>query len=72
LIVNIEIKLFEEVIKLSQTYRKPVLITSLLTHENSPGVQYLESQDYPIFPSPGRMVQAFRYMVNYYKWCQRI
>jgi acyl-CoA synthetase (NDP forming) len=72
LIVNIEIKLFEEVIKLSQTHRKPVLITSLLTHENSPGVKYLESQDYPIFPSPSRMVQAFRYMVNYYKWRQRI
>ncbi|MFX0182598.1 MAG: acetate--CoA ligase family protein [Candidatus Hodarchaeota archaeon] len=71
-IINVEIKLFEEVIRLSQAHRKPILITSLLSHENSPGVQYLESQDYPIFPSPARTVQAFRYMVNYYKWRQRI
>ncbi|MHA2225005.1 MAG: acetate--CoA ligase family protein [Candidatus Hodarchaeales archaeon] len=72
LIANVEINLFKEIIKLSQAYQKPVLITTLLSHEHSPAVQYLESQDYPIFPSPTRMVQAFRYLVNYYKWRQRI
>ncbi|MHA2304303.1 MAG: acetate--CoA ligase family protein [Candidatus Hodarchaeales archaeon] len=71
-IEDIEIDLFKDIIQLSQEYTKPVLITTLLSHENSPGVKYLESQDYPIFPSPARMVKAFRHLVDYYKWCQRI
>lgn len=72
IISKIEIDLFQKIISLSEEYHKPILITTLLSHENSPAVQYLESQDYPIFPSPARMVHAFRYMVNYYQWCQRI
>ena len=71
-IEDIEINLFKDIIQLSQDYSKPVLITTLLSHENSPGVKYLESQDYPIFPSPDRMVKAFRHLVDYYEWCQRI
>ncbi|MFX0085006.1 MAG: acetate--CoA ligase family protein [Candidatus Hodarchaeota archaeon] len=72
IIADAEINLFEEIISLSQQYSKPILITTLLTSENSPAVKFLNSKDYPIFPSPERMVQAFRYLVNYYKWKQRI
>ncbi|MFX0014771.1 MAG: acetate--CoA ligase family protein [Promethearchaeota archaeon] len=71
-ISDIEVNMFKDVLHLSQSYNKPILITSLLTAHNSPSIQYLESQDYPIFPSPARMVQTFRYMVNYYHWKQRI
>ncbi|MHA2243520.1 MAG: acetate--CoA ligase family protein [Candidatus Hodarchaeales archaeon] len=71
-ISDAEINLFKEIIKLSQNYQKPILITTLLTGHTSPSIRYLESQDYPIFPSPERMVLAFRNMVNYYKWRQRI
>ncbi|NHJ00989.1 MAG: acetyl-CoA synthetase [Candidatus Heimdallarchaeota archaeon] len=67
-----EIKLFQEIIRLSQEYCKPIFITTLLTSQNSPAVNYLSDQDYPIFPSPERMVHAFRYIVNYFKWRQRI
>ncbi|MFX1282541.1 MAG: acetate--CoA ligase family protein [Promethearchaeota archaeon] len=72
LISDLEVDLFKEVIKLSRSYNKPILITTLLTAHNSPSIQFLESQDYPIFPSPARMVQAFRYMVNYYRWRLRL
>jgi acetyltransferase len=71
-IEEIEINLFKNILQLSQENTKPVFITTLLSHENSPGIQYLESQDYPIFPNPTRMVKAFRHLVDYYKWCQRI
>ncbi len=71
-ISDLEVNLFKEVIKLSRSYNKPILITTLLTAHNSPSIQFLESQDYPIFPSPTRMVQTFRYMVDYYRWRQRI
>lgn len=69
---DLEVNLFKEVLKLSKSYKKPILITTLLTGHTSPSIRYLESQDYPIFPSPERMVLAFRYMVNYYRWRQRI
>ena len=71
-ISDLEVNLFKEILKLSLRYQKPVLITTLLTAQYSPAIKYLESQDYPIFPSPERMVLAFRYMVNYYRWRQRI
>ena len=69
---DMEVNLFKEVLKLSKSYQKPILITTLLTAHNSPSIKFLESQDYPIFPRPERMVLAFRYMVNYYRWRQRI
>ncbi|WP_455462862.1 acetate--CoA ligase family protein [Candidatus Hodarchaeum mangrovi] len=72
IIEEIEINIFRNIIKISKDFKKPILITSLLSHENSPGIKYLESQDYPIFSSPARMVQAFRHLVDYYKWCKRI
>ncbi len=71
-ISNIEVNMFKEILELSHSYNKPILITTLLTAQNSPSIKYLESQDYPIFPTPARMVHAFRYMVNFYKWRQRI
>ncbi|MFX0123128.1 MAG: acetate--CoA ligase family protein [Candidatus Hodarchaeota archaeon] len=71
-ISNIEVNLFKDILELSQSYNKPILITTLLTAHNSPSIKFLESQDYPIFPTPVRMVRAFRYMVNFYKWRQRI
>ncbi|UCG03123.1 MAG: CoA-binding protein [Candidatus Heimdallarchaeota archaeon] len=71
-ISNIEVKLFEDILELSESYNKPILITTLLTAQNSPSIKFLESQDYPIFPTPARMVHAFRYMVNFYRWRQRI
>ncbi len=72
IIAKTEINLFSEIIELSLRYGKPILITTLLTSENSPALKYLGSKDYPIFPSPERMVQAFRYIVDYYKWRKRI
>ncbi|UCG89540.1 MAG: CoA-binding protein [Candidatus Heimdallarchaeota archaeon] len=71
-ISDLEVNLFKEILKLSRSYGKPILVTSLLTAHNSPSIQFLEAQDYPIFSNPARMVQAFRYMVNYYRWRQRI
>ncbi|MHA1331309.1 MAG: acetate--CoA ligase family protein [Candidatus Hodarchaeales archaeon] len=71
-IVEAEIELFKEIINISQKYRKPILITTLLTAENSPAVNYLNEKDYPIFTSPDKMVKVFRYMVDYYKWRKRI
>jgi acyl-CoA synthetase (NDP forming) len=71
-ISNIEVNMFKDVLELSQTYNKPILITTLLTAQNSPSILFLDSQDYPIFPTPARMVRAFRYMVNFYKWRHRI
>ncbi|WP_455139657.1 acetate--CoA ligase family protein [Candidatus Hodarchaeum mangrovi] len=67
-----EISLFQEIISISQKFKKPILITTLLTSEDSPAVQYLNSRNYPIFTSPEKMVRVFRYMVNYYKWCNRL
>lgn len=69
---NSEVNLFKEILDLSQSYNKPVLITTLLTAQNSPSIKFLVSQDYPVFPTPTRMVHAFRYMVDFYKWRQRI
>ncbi len=71
-ISEMEVNLFKDILKLSKSYNKPILITTLLTAYNSPSIEYLESQNYPIFPSPERMVLAFRYMVNYYQWRQRL
>ncbi|MFX1516956.1 MAG: acetate--CoA ligase family protein [Promethearchaeota archaeon] len=71
-ISNLEVNMFKEILELSQSYNKPILITTLLTAQNSPSIKFLESQDYPIFPTPARMVHAFRYMVNFYKWRHRI
>ncbi len=69
---EIEIDMFKDILQLSKEYQKPILITTLLTGHTAPSIKYLESQDYPIFPSPDRMVLAFRYMVNYYRWRHRI
>ncbi|MHA1975141.1 MAG: acetate--CoA ligase family protein [Candidatus Hodarchaeales archaeon] len=71
-IVEAEIDLFKEIISISQRYKKPILITTLLTSANSPAVNYLNENDYPIFTSPEKMVKVFKYMVNYYKWRNRI
>jgi acyl-CoA synthetase (NDP forming) len=71
-ISNIEVNLFKEILELSHTYNRPILITTLLTAQNSPSIKFLESQDYPIFPTPARCVRVFRYMVDYYRWRQRI
>lgn len=69
---EIEVDMFKDILQLSKDYQKPILITTLLTGHTAPSIKYLESQDYPIFPSPDRMVLAFRYMVNYYRWRHRI
>lgn len=72
IISKTETRLFKEVMDLSIQFDRPILITTLLTAENSPAIKYLSSKDYPIFPSPERMVQAFRYIVNYYQWRHKI
>lgn len=72
IISKTETRLFKEIMDLSIQFNRPILITTLLTAENSPAIKYLSSKDYPIFPSPERMVQAFRYIVNYYQWRHNI
>lgn len=72
IIIKTETNLFKEIMDLSNQYKRPILIATLLTSVNSPAIEYLSSRDYPIFPSPERMVQAFRYIVNYYQWTKRI
>ena len=64
IIIKTETNLFKEIMDLSNQYNRPILIATLLTSVNSPAIEYLSSRDYPIFPSPERMVQAFRYIVN--------
>ncbi len=71
-IIQAEVELFREILALSNKFLKPILITTLLVPSDSPAVKYLQTQDYPIFSSPANMVSVFRYMVNYYKWRQRI
>jgi len=72
MIIAGEVSLFQKIISISQKFRKPILITTLLTSEDSPAVQYLNSQNYPIFTNPEKMVRVFRYIVNYYKWRNRL
>ncbi|MHA1443446.1 MAG: hypothetical protein ACTSR4_01670, partial [Candidatus Hodarchaeales archaeon] len=71
-IIEGEIQLFKQILTLSEEYKKPILITTLLVPEDSPAVAFLQQQNYPIFSSPGNMVQVFRYMVDHYSWKQRI
>ncbi|MHA1975526.1 MAG: acetate--CoA ligase family protein [Candidatus Hodarchaeales archaeon] len=71
-IIQAEVELFKEILALSNRFQKPVLITTLLVPADSPGVKYLQSQNYPLFSSPAKMVQVFRYMVNHFKWKNRI
>jgi acyl-CoA synthetase (NDP forming) len=66
------IQLFKQILALSDEYKKPILITTLIQPEDSPAVAYLQKEKYPIFSSPGNMVQVFRYMVDHYSWKQRI
>lgn len=72
MIIEGEISLFQEIISISQKFKKPILITTLLTAEDSPAVQYLTSQNYPIFTNPEKMVRVFRYIVDHYKWRYRL
>ncbi|PWI47520.1 hypothetical protein CEE45_11360 [Candidatus Heimdallarchaeota archaeon B3_Heim] len=71
-IIQAEVELFKEILALSDRFRKPILITTLLVPADSPGVKYLQSQNFPLFSSPANMVQVFRYMVNHYRWKNRI
>ncbi|MCK4849046.1 MAG: hypothetical protein KAT16_08485, partial [Candidatus Heimdallarchaeota archaeon] len=71
-IIEGEIQLFKQILALSDEYKKPILITTLLQPDDSPAVAYLQQENYPIFSSPGNMVQVFRYMVDHYSWKQRI
>ncbi len=71
-IIHAEVELFKEILALSDRFRKPILITTLLVPADSPGVKYLQSQNYPLFSSPAKMVQVFRYMVNHFRWKNRI
>ncbi len=66
-----ETSLFSQIIKFSKQYQKPIMITTLLTPENSPAVAKLSSQDYPVFRSPRGMVKCFRHLADYYKWRQQ-
>lgn len=72
MIGDLETSMFQSILALSEKYKRPVLITTLLTGENSPAIRFLESRDYPVFPTPARMVRAFRQLVNYYNYCQRV
>ncbi|MHA2111152.1 MAG: hypothetical protein ACW98W_06700 [Candidatus Hodarchaeales archaeon] len=71
-VIKGEIQLFKQILALSDEYKKPILITTLIQPEDSPAVAYLQKEKYPIFSSPGNMVQVFRYMVDHYSWKQRI
>ncbi|MHA1940288.1 MAG: hypothetical protein ACW97P_01025 [Candidatus Hodarchaeales archaeon] len=71
-IIKAEVQLFQEILALSEKFQRPILITTLLVPTDSPGVNYLQSQNQPLFSSPQNMVQVFRYMVDYYGWRQQI
>ena len=71
-IIEGEIELFKQILALSDDHNKPILITTLLQPDDSPAVAFLQQENYPIFSSPGNMVQVFRYMVDHYSWKQRI
>lgn len=69
---NSETELMKKLLEVSQTNKKPILITSLLTRENSLSIRYLSSVNYPIFSSPLNMVRCLRHMVDYNRWKRRI
>jgi acyl-CoA synthetase (NDP forming) len=71
-IIQAEIELFKEILDLSKKFQRPILITTLLVPSDSPAVNYLQTQNYPIFSSPANTVSVFRYMVEYYRWRQQI